>query len=247
MKLAKIANLCEWRTKMTLGEKLLDLRQNRGWTQDIVSKKVEVSRSTYNHWEREIAIPSLELLKKLATVFGVSLDELCSFTLDTSNRIDDYDSAMAKLNIMGVDTTKNGDVVNLGIYGSVYDVNLKDLPTLVKRANIQYQKMLSRVNQGLYNAALLLTLNSGDFTFRFNNRTLESIPNRVYFWLEQNQKGLTPSGLVELVKEDFLFLPSSERLKAWNQILDELVNWNIITLEDCDKEEWQCPFLSIKE
>lgn len=58
------------------GEKLRQLRNIEGWTQEQVAKKIGVSKQTYSHYENEKRTPSLKMIKKLAQVYGVDLDQV---------------------------------------------------------------------------------------------------------------------------------------------------------------------------
>ena len=57
-----------------------ELRDSRGWTQQDLAETVGVSRQSINSIERNRYEPSLELALTFARVFGVSTDEI--FTLE---------------------------------------------------------------------------------------------------------------------------------------------------------------------
>lgn len=61
---------------MTLGEKLLKLRRERGMSQDELAEKLDVSRQAISKWERDEAIPETEKIIRIAQEFGVSTDHL---------------------------------------------------------------------------------------------------------------------------------------------------------------------------
>ena len=58
------------------GEKLRLLRKRKELTQKQVADAVHMDRSTYAYYERGTTEPSLITTRKLAEVFGVSLDDL---------------------------------------------------------------------------------------------------------------------------------------------------------------------------
>lgn len=58
------------------GERLKELREKRGWTQQELATKVGASRNTINRLEIGNRTPSLALLICLAEVLGVKLDDL---------------------------------------------------------------------------------------------------------------------------------------------------------------------------
>lgn len=57
-----------------IGKKLKQLRKTRGLTQDQVSERVDISRSTISNYEIGRRTPNLRDLSALANVFGVGLD-----------------------------------------------------------------------------------------------------------------------------------------------------------------------------
>jgi len=65
---------------MTLGTKITELRKEKGWSQSELSKQIDVSREIVGRYERNDAIPSIEVAKRLASAFEVSLDYLVGNT-----------------------------------------------------------------------------------------------------------------------------------------------------------------------
>ncbi len=61
-----------------LGDKLKELRDCNGFTQQMIADQINVDRSTYSNYERAITEPDVDTLKALARVFGVSLGDLLS-------------------------------------------------------------------------------------------------------------------------------------------------------------------------
>ncbi|HEY7885306.1 MAG TPA: helix-turn-helix transcriptional regulator [Cellvibrionaceae bacterium] len=58
------------------GNRLLSLRREQGWSQPELSKKIGTSGAIIGRYERGEITPSIEVAKKLADVFGVTLDYL---------------------------------------------------------------------------------------------------------------------------------------------------------------------------
>ena len=61
---------------MNLGSKVTELRKQKGWSQSELAKRIEVSREIIGRYERNDAIPSIDIAKRMADVFEVSLDYL---------------------------------------------------------------------------------------------------------------------------------------------------------------------------
>lgn len=65
---------------MTLGERLTQLRTQKGWSQETLAEAVGVSRQSISKWETDASVPELEKLLRLSEVFRLSLDELVTGT-----------------------------------------------------------------------------------------------------------------------------------------------------------------------
>lgn len=61
---------------MTLSEKLLALRTEKGLSQEDLAEKLEVSRQSVSKWETAQSTPDLDKIIRLADLFGVTVDEL---------------------------------------------------------------------------------------------------------------------------------------------------------------------------
>ena len=67
---------------MSLGNHLYNARKNKGLSQEAVAEKLGVSRQTISKWETDETLPDIRQSKRLALLYGVSLDELIEFDLD---------------------------------------------------------------------------------------------------------------------------------------------------------------------
>ena len=61
------------------GENLVRLRKLNRMTQEDVAEKADVTRQAVAKWEAGDSVPDLETGRKLASVFGVTLDDLVTF------------------------------------------------------------------------------------------------------------------------------------------------------------------------
>lgn len=59
-----------------MGEKLKELRKEKGCTQSQVAKAIRVTLSAYSNYEQGLREPSYQILKLLCRFFGVSADYL---------------------------------------------------------------------------------------------------------------------------------------------------------------------------
>lgn len=63
---------------MELNEKLLELRKQKGLTQEELAQELFVSRTAISKWESGRGVPNIDSLKAISRFFGVSLDNLLS-------------------------------------------------------------------------------------------------------------------------------------------------------------------------
>ena len=66
---------------MNLGESLFNARKNKGLPQEETAGKLGVSRQTVSKWETGETLPDIRQAKRLAVLYGVSLDELIDFDI----------------------------------------------------------------------------------------------------------------------------------------------------------------------
>lgn len=59
-----------------LSEKIINLRKSRGWSQEELAERLDVSRQSVSKWESGISNPDLDKIVAMSTLFGVSTDYL---------------------------------------------------------------------------------------------------------------------------------------------------------------------------
>jgi len=97
---------------MAIGDKILSLRKERGWSQQQLAKKIGTSGPIVGRYERGEMTPSVEVAKKLADTFGTTLDYL----VDDAGRVTDIkDKAMLERlkEIEGLDQEEKKTVVHV--------------------------------------------------------------------------------------------------------------------------------------
>lgn len=67
---------------MGLGNNLFNARKKKGMSQEEVAEKLGVSRQTISKWETDETLPDIRQSKRLAVLYGLSLDELIEFDID---------------------------------------------------------------------------------------------------------------------------------------------------------------------
>lgn len=107
---------------VALSEKLKGLRKRAGLTQQQVADAVEIKRSAYAYYEIGKSSPKLPVMKKLAALYNVTVDELLGVeqeaelhadskgfdlgwrTTDSFNQLSDFEqSVLLKVRLMSID------------------------------------------------------------------------------------------------------------------------------------------------
>ena len=64
--------------KTTLGKNIAQYRRQMNMTQDVLAEKMGVSPQAVSKWENDQTCPDISLLPALATLFGITVDQLLS-------------------------------------------------------------------------------------------------------------------------------------------------------------------------
>ncbi|MFH2060728.1 MAG: helix-turn-helix transcriptional regulator [Pseudomonadota bacterium] len=90
---------------MAISDRMLNLRKKHGWSQQKLAKHLGTSGPIIGRYERGEMIPSVEVAKKLANIFNVTLDYLVD---DTGTLTDIKDKAVLN-RIVEIEKLENQD------------------------------------------------------------------------------------------------------------------------------------------
>ena len=62
--------------KESFGQRFARLRKSKGYTQEQIAEKVNISYQAVSKWENDISSPDISILGEIATILGVTVDEL---------------------------------------------------------------------------------------------------------------------------------------------------------------------------
>ena len=82
-------------TRQTVGQFLVSLRGEVGLTQKEVAERLHISNKTISRWETDRGLPDVELLGKVAALYGVTVDELLAGRRMTSQSEAEKAAALA--------------------------------------------------------------------------------------------------------------------------------------------------------
>ena len=87
---------------MTIGDKILNMRKARGWSQEDLADKIGVTRQAVSRWESNSAKPDADKIVDICDLFGVSADYLLR---------DQYDGAAAAPSVQPQRRTALGEAL----------------------------------------------------------------------------------------------------------------------------------------
>src|SRR5690606_23263991 len=76
--------------KMKIGDRLAQLRKEKGYSMQEMANKLGIAKSTYAGYESNYREPSLDMVKKMSRIFDVSVDYLLGITNETINLYEEF-------------------------------------------------------------------------------------------------------------------------------------------------------------
>ena len=62
--------------QMSFGENLVNLRKQKGWSQDDLAENLNLSRQAISKWENDTSKPDIDNVMKISKLFSVTIDDL---------------------------------------------------------------------------------------------------------------------------------------------------------------------------
>ena len=95
-----------------IGEKIRILRKNKKMTQAELAEALSVSSQSVSKWENGLSVPDISVLPAIARYFGITMDELFDYRLDSLNYKERFISFMVNNGMLrfGNFTLKSGRV-----------------------------------------------------------------------------------------------------------------------------------------
>jgi len=114
---------------ITIGEKIKDLRRIHGITQNALANHLGVSSQSVSKWENDVSMPDLSVIPYIASYFGITIDELFSFTPNRSREmeIELYFQALYHLLEMSMQMKTHGTAALVGHNGYIHKHELNPL------------------------------------------------------------------------------------------------------------------------
>lgn len=156
--------------KESFGKRLSELRKKKGWTQEQLAKKLNVSPQAVSKWEKDVSLPDVGLLATIATTFETSIDYLLGHQSEpvvgvtTTQQKKDLNRLVFKIKVLSSD----GDKVNVNLPWPLVKVAL-DMGVTPKvdgkdvLKDIDIHKVMALVEQGVIGKIVEIQTKDGDF------------------------------------------------------------------------------------
>ncbi len=68
---------------MSIGKKLLSLRQEKGISQEALGRELNVSRQTVSKWESDLSLPDMKIMITISQFYEISITQLLDLDDET--------------------------------------------------------------------------------------------------------------------------------------------------------------------
>ncbi len=148
----------------TLGSRLLELRKQKGFTQEQLAEKLNVTNQSVSKWEKDINAPDITLLVELADLLETSVDYLLGRggnkpVVTTTQK--NIDQLVFKIRILSA----NKDKVNINLPLGIVRLLAKDgeLEMLKdKKIDIDVTQLIALAEQGIVGELVDIESAGGD-------------------------------------------------------------------------------------
>lgn len=125
--------------KLTLGEKIKELRKRDSRKQEDLATALGVTSQAVSRWEKNGSYPDVEMIPAIANYFHITIDELFGYENDREQKIDSLAKRIREMN------SRNNGV----------DINIDECIALAREAMIEFpasEKIMLCLAEVLYNA-----------------------------------------------------------------------------------------------
>lgn len=145
--------------KITLAENINKYRKEKNMTQEELADILGVTFASVSKWERGVATPDLSLIMELANIFGISVDTLIGYEINTKSKeeinnrlldylkIKDYKNAIKEIDDGLIRFPNNFDFVYGGAQIYYYSGMETSNNDHIRKSISLYEKSISLINQ----------------------------------------------------------------------------------------------------
>ena len=156
--------------KETFGQRFVKLRKEKGFTQEDIASKINISAQAVSKWENDISLPDIAILGDLADIFNLSIDELLGRNLEQKVELLD-ENGKKNINKMALKIkviSEDGDKVNINLPIALVKAciesgaNFVDLGGNKSLKDIDFKQIYTLIEQGVVGELLTIESSEGD-------------------------------------------------------------------------------------
>lgn len=157
--------------KETFGQRITNLRKEKGLTQNDVAEKIGVTAQAVSKWENDQATPDIDILIKLSDIFEISLDELLGkekkiTVLNERPSKKDINKMVFRIQVLDAE---DGDTVNINLPLALIRVcvnkengKISLLDGNKNLEGIDFNQLVELVEQGVVGELITVDSKNGD-------------------------------------------------------------------------------------
>lgn len=141
--------------KDSFGKKFAELRKEKGYTQEDIALKLNVSAQAVSKWENDISFPDITLLLDISNLLGVSVDELLGKVAPTPTVVFNEEKKSIQSMLLKIVVLSNeGDKVRVNLPMQLVKIALEtgiSMPQIKGNKSLQdinFEEILILVEQG---------------------------------------------------------------------------------------------------
>ena len=157
--------------KETFGQRITNLRKEKGLTQNDIAEKIGVTAQAVSKWENDQATPDIDILIKLSDIFEISLDELLGkekkiTVLNERPSKKDINKMVFRIQVLDAE---DGDTVNINlplalirVCANKEDGKIKLFDGNKNLEGIDFNQLVELVEQGVVGELITVDSINGD-------------------------------------------------------------------------------------
>lgn len=154
----------------TLGERIANLRREKGYTQEELAEKLSVSPQAVSKWENDISCPDIMLLPEIAKLFNVTVDALLGCEPEPPVQLvpQEQRRKMEDLMLRIIVDSSDGDKVRINLpmqlikVGLETGMNISSMSDKGSLKDIDFNQILSMAENGLLGRLVEVDSSDGD-------------------------------------------------------------------------------------
>jgi len=153
----------------TFGKRFSELRKKHHYTQEDIANKLNITPQAVSKWENDLSAPDISLLKEIAGIFNISIDELLGNEENTVRVVEeplrkDIKSMLLKIKIVSED----GDKVNINLPLAVIiaclesGIDISEMKVNKALESVDFSKLIALIEQGVVGKLIDIESAEGD-------------------------------------------------------------------------------------